>query len=52
MKVVAITSAKKKQERKQYAALVLKTFDDMQHQDKREQKQQAAEVRRKARNQF
>jgi hypothetical protein len=48
-KVVDLKAAKKEQERKRYAALVLKTFDEFEHADKREVLDRKAEVQIKAR---
>jgi hypothetical protein len=58
-KVIDLSAARKASESKQadtrkgtyrYASLVLKAWDDMDHAEKRTQREQAAEVRRKARN--
>lgn len=50
MKVINLKAAKAKQERKKYSALVLGEFDRQEHQAKQQQREQTAEVRRKARN--
>lgn len=51
-KVIDLQAARKAAEHRKYKEMVLKVWDDMEHTDKRQQKEQAAEVRRKARNTF
>lgn len=50
MKVVNIKAAKAAIERKRYADLVLRCFDEQEHATKRGQKEKRAEIERKARN--
>jgi hypothetical protein len=47
--VIDLGAAKKAQERKRYASLVLKAFDDMDHAGKRDFLERKTEVERKAR---
>ena len=49
-KVVDIRAARKAAQKRKYNALVLDAFDRMEHEDKRQQREQAADVRRNARN--
>jgi len=49
-KVIDLSAARKAAEKKKYSALVLETFDRFEHDAKKRQREQAAEVRRKARN--
>jgi len=51
-KPVDMNAAKKRLERKKYAALVLGSFDDIAHADRRKTEEARAEVERKARNQL
>lgn len=51
-KVVDLQAARKAAEHKKYKATVLDAFDQIEHIEKRAEKDQAAEVRRKARNTF
>jgi hypothetical protein len=51
-KVIDIRAARKAAEKRKYSALVLDTFDRMQHENKREQNHKASNVRRKARNEL
>lgn len=51
-KVVDLQAARKAAEQQKYKDSVLDAFDQIKHIDKRAQKDQAAEVRRKARNTF
>ena len=51
-KVVNLRAARKAAEQKKYSSTVLDVFDQLEHTEKRAQKEQAAEVRRKARNTF
>jgi hypothetical protein len=51
-KVVELKAARKAAEQKKYKDTVLDVFDQLEHTEKRAQKDQAAEVRRKARNTF
>lgn len=51
-KVVDLQAARKAAERKKHNSTVLDVFDRLDHIDKRAQKEQAAKVRRKARNTF
>lgn len=51
-KVVDLQAARKAAEQKKYKDTVLDMFDQLKHTEKRAQKDQAAEVRRKARNTF
>lgn len=48
-KVLELQSAKKRLERKRYADLVLKTYDDQRHQENRQLQERRAEIERKAR---
>lgn len=48
-KITDLAAAKKERERKQYAALVLKVFDEMRHADKRVALDRKAEVQIAAR---
>lgn len=47
--VVDLAATKKRRERERYNALVLKTFKDMEHADKRELLDQKAEIQIKGR---
>ena len=49
MTITSLSAARKDRERKQYAALVLKTFDEFEHADKREQLDRKAAVQIAAR---
>lgn len=51
-KVVDLQAARKAAEQKKYKDMVLGAFDDIKHTEKRAQKDQAAAIRRKARNTF
>jgi hypothetical protein len=51
-KVVDLQAARKAAEHKKYSSVVLDVFDRLKHTEKRAEKDQAAEVRRKARNTF
>lgn len=45
----SIRAARKAAEKRKYDAFMLDTFDKLEHTDRRDQRDQAAEVRRKAR---
>jgi hypothetical protein len=49
-KVVDIRAARKAAQKRKYSALVLDTFDRMEHESNRQQREQTAQVRRNARN--
>ncbi|GAA0809206.1 hypothetical protein GCM10009078_51440 [Cupriavidus gilardii] len=49
-KVVPLQKERRRKETYRYASLVLEAWDRMEHESKRERLEQAAEVRRKARN--
>jgi len=51
-KVIDLQAARKAAEQQKYKSMVLDAFDDLKHTEKRAQKDQTAEVRRKARNTF
>lgn len=51
-KVIDLMAARKAAEQKKHKSIVLDAFDDIKHIEKRAQKEQAAEVRRKARDTF
>lgn len=46
---VSLAEARKRKEKERYAALVLQTFDDFDHTDKRKQLERRANVESKAR---
>ncbi|WP_167375367.1 hypothetical protein [Burkholderia metallica] len=52
MKVIAMKAARKAAEQRKHRDTVLDAFDRLEHADKRTKREQAADVRRKARNQF
>lgn len=51
-KPIDLQAARKAAEQRKYRDTALDTFDRLQHEAKRDQREQAAEVRRKARNAF
>lgn len=51
-KVIDLQAARKAAEQKKYSSTVLDVFDQLEHNKKRAEQEQAAEVRRKARNTF
>ncbi|OXI42451.1 hypothetical protein CFB84_24900 [Burkholderia aenigmatica] len=51
-KVIDLRAARKAAEQRKYRDMVLDAFDRLDHADKRTKREQAAEVRRKARNLF
>jgi hypothetical protein len=51
-KVVDLQAARKAAEHKKYSSTVLDVFDRLEHTEKRAKQEEAAEVRRKARNTF
>jgi len=48
-KPVSLSDARKQREKERYAALVLKTFNDFEHEDRREFLERRAEVERSGR---
>lgn len=51
-KVIDLQAARKAAEHKKYKSTVLEAYDKIEHLEKRSQQEQAAEIRRKARNTF
>ena len=51
-KPIDMQAARKAAEQRKYRDMVLDAFDRREHEAKRDQREQAAEVRRKARNAF
>ncbi|CAE6811032.1 hypothetical protein R69746_05618 [Paraburkholderia aspalathi] len=49
-KVIDLSAARKAAEKRKYKDLVLEVYDRIERGEKRQQREQAAEVRRKARN--
>ncbi|CAJ0692987.1 hypothetical protein [Ralstonia mannitolilytica] len=49
-KIIDMKVARKSVEQRKYRDMVLDAFDRREHETKRDQREQAAEVRRKARN--
>jgi hypothetical protein len=49
-KVIDLAAARKAAETKKYGSTVLDVFDQLEHNEKRAKQEQAAEVRRNARN--